>query len=113
MKMNIELECTPEEARRFLGLPDVQPIQDMMSDRIQDRLESAMNMFDPEWLIKTWLPAGGNALDTVQKAFRGVAQTAARSTGVTATTSTKTGSKTKSKVKSKSGGKSGSKSRKK
>lgn len=23
MKVNIEIDCTPEEARRFLGLPDV------------------------------------------------------------------------------------------
>ena len=23
MKVNVEVDCTPEEARRFLGLPDV------------------------------------------------------------------------------------------
>jgi len=23
MKVNVEIDCTPEEARRFLGLPDV------------------------------------------------------------------------------------------
>lgn len=105
MKVNIELECSPEEARRFLGLPDVQPIQDMMSDRIQDRLESAMNLFDPEWLIKTWLPAGGGALDTIQNAFRGAARSA------TGQSSSKEAAKAKSK--SKSGDKSGGKSPKK
>ena len=27
MKVNIEVDCTPDEARRFLGLPDVAPMQ--------------------------------------------------------------------------------------
>jgi hypothetical protein len=27
MKVTVEVDCTPEEARGFLGLPDVVPIQ--------------------------------------------------------------------------------------
>ena len=27
MKVTVEVDCTPEEARRFLGLPDVVPMQ--------------------------------------------------------------------------------------
>jgi hypothetical protein len=27
MKITVEVECTPEEARQFLGLPDVKPLQ--------------------------------------------------------------------------------------
>ena len=27
MKVTVEVECTPEEARQFLGLPDVVPMQ--------------------------------------------------------------------------------------
>ena len=29
MKVNITVECTPEEARGFLGLPDVSRVQEV------------------------------------------------------------------------------------
>ena len=32
MKMTVEVDCTPEEARRFLGLPDVAPLHAAMND---------------------------------------------------------------------------------
>ncbi|WP_420846806.1 DUF6489 family protein [Microvirga tunisiensis] len=28
MKITMDVECTPEEARAFLGLPDVKPMQE-------------------------------------------------------------------------------------
>jgi hypothetical protein len=28
MKVNVEIDCTPEEARRFMGLPDVSKAND-------------------------------------------------------------------------------------
>ena len=38
MKIVIDVECTPEEARSFLGLPDVAPVQQAMMEEIQRRL---------------------------------------------------------------------------
>ena len=32
MKVTVNVECTPEEARTFLGLPDVQPMQEAVMD---------------------------------------------------------------------------------
>ena len=29
MKVNVEIDCTPEEARRFLGFPDVSKANDV------------------------------------------------------------------------------------
>lgn len=37
MKVNVEVTCTPEEARAFFGLPDIKPMQ----DRIMTEIESA------------------------------------------------------------------------
>src|ERR1700712_2838966 len=28
MKVTVDVDCTPEEARRFLGLPDLSPVHD-------------------------------------------------------------------------------------
>ncbi|MFW5680430.1 MAG: DUF6489 family protein, partial [Pseudomonadota bacterium] len=30
MKVRIEVDCTPEEARAFLGLPEVRPLQERL-----------------------------------------------------------------------------------
>ena len=35
MKVTIEVDCTPLEAREFMGLPDVQPMQTAMMEKLQ------------------------------------------------------------------------------
>jgi len=32
MKVTVDVDCTPEEARRFLGLPDLTPVHDLYLD---------------------------------------------------------------------------------
>lgn len=34
MKVNIEIDCSPEEARRFMGLPDIKPVQDAYVEKM-------------------------------------------------------------------------------
>ncbi len=58
MKINIEIDCTPAEARSFLGLPDVGPMQAAMTEELQKRLQAALKTTDPEALLKAWLPGG-------------------------------------------------------
>jgi hypothetical protein len=69
MKVHIDIDCTPEEARTFLGLPDVQPVQAAMMQELEQRLKSAMQAMDPETLMKTWLPAGIANLEQMQRMF--------------------------------------------
>ena len=69
MRISIEVDCTPEEARRFLGLPDVAPMQAALLDEMQKRLSANVASMDPEQLLKTWLPAGMQGLEQVQRAF--------------------------------------------
>jgi predicted dienelactone hydrolase len=69
MKIHIDIDCTPEEARTFMGLPDLQPMQEAVMKEMQDRMMAAMRSMDPETLIKTWLPAGIANLEQMQKAF--------------------------------------------
>ena len=65
MKVHIEMDMTPEEARAFMGLPDVQPIQQKMMDEMQARMRAAFDANDPEGMMRAWLPLGG--ADTFQK----------------------------------------------
>lgn len=46
MKINVEVDITPAEARAFLGLPDVAPIQQEVLDGMKNKLMSRMEEFD-------------------------------------------------------------------
>jgi hypothetical protein len=69
MKVHIDIDCTPEEARVFFGLPDVGPMQEAVMKELQDRMMNAMRQMDPETLMKTWMPAGMASLEQMQKMF--------------------------------------------
>jgi len=69
MKFQIEVDCTPEEARQFLGLPDVAPMQEALMQQLQGRLSDALAGRDAEALLKVWMPAGVQGLEQMQKAF--------------------------------------------
>ncbi len=55
MKFNVEVECTAEEAREFLGLPDLKPMQAAVLAPLQQRMVDATTTLSPEGLLKTWL----------------------------------------------------------
>ena len=69
MKITIDIDYTPEEARAFMGLPDVGPLQEAMLAKLQEKLTANLAAMDPDTLLKTWLPAGLQGLDQAQKAF--------------------------------------------
>lgn len=69
MKIKLDIDCTPEEARAFFGLPDVRPMQESLIAELQGRISESMAAMDPEALIKTWLPAGMQGFEQMQKAF--------------------------------------------
>lgn len=55
MKATINIECTPAEARAYFGLPDVQPIQAAVMDRLQERMVGEIDRLSPEALLNQWL----------------------------------------------------------
>ncbi|MDB5318249.1 MAG: hypothetical protein JWO26_2975 [Rhodospirillales bacterium] len=50
--MTVEVDCTPEEARRFLGLPDVAPLHAAMLERMQAQV--AEMTASPEAMLAAW-----------------------------------------------------------
>ena len=69
MKVTFDVECTPDEARRFIGLPDVAPMQEAMMKEIEKQMRDNMRSLDPETMLKTWLPATMQGWGEVQKMF--------------------------------------------
>ena len=74
MKVQIEIDCTAEEARQFFGLPDVRRANETVMGGIESGLEAAVKGMDPETLLAKWMPAGAPARP-------GVYSTAARGPG--------------------------------
>lgn len=69
MKITIDIDCTPQEARAFFGLPDVEPMQEALMAQMQERLGQSLDAMDPEVLIRTWLPGGMQGLAELQERF--------------------------------------------
>jgi hypothetical protein len=67
MKVNVEVTCTPEEARAFFGLPDLGPMQQRVMGEIEERLRNSLNAMNPEAIFKTWLPASMQGVDQMQQ----------------------------------------------
>ncbi len=69
MKVTVNIDCTPDEARHFFGLPDVKPMQDALMQQIQDRMSANLQAMEPEAMLKTWLPASLQGFEQMQKMF--------------------------------------------
>ena len=54
MKINVEIDCTPLEARQFMGLPDVQPMQTAVMENLQKQMMSNIEKVSPEALMQSW-----------------------------------------------------------
>jgi hypothetical protein len=66
MKVTVEVDCTPAEARAFLGLPDVAPLNEHLVGEMQRRLDANVALLEPEALMRSWMAFGGQA----QEQFR-------------------------------------------
>jgi hypothetical protein len=54
MKINVEIDCTPLEARQFFGLPDVQPMQTAVMENLQKQMMANIEKVSPEALMQSW-----------------------------------------------------------
>lgn len=69
MKITIDIDCTPQEARSFLGLPDLEPLQSALLADVEARMRAALASMDPDALMKLWFPGGMQGWEQLQKMF--------------------------------------------
>ncbi len=70
MKFSIDIDCTPEEARSFFGLPNVEILNKAIMDQVQTQMMDQMKAMAPDEIMKAWMPNGA-AWDQFQKMFTG------------------------------------------
>jgi hypothetical protein len=76
MNVKIEIDCTPTEARAFLGLPDISTLNDHMVAEMQKRMDANIAMLQPDELLKTWATLGGQAQEQFRKLMMSAADSA-------------------------------------
>ena len=78
MKINVEIDCTPEEARRFMGLPDLTPVHDAYVAQITDAVKNGISTEMVESLLKNWVPMGDVGMKAWQNLFNQVGGSGSR-----------------------------------
>lgn len=77
MKFNIEVECTPDEARRFLGLPEVAAMQERLIQEMEVQLKETIRTMDGKAMLEQWLPVGLKGVEQFQSFWTQLAAAAA------------------------------------
>jgi hypothetical protein len=54
MKVTVDIDCTPEEARAFFGLPDVRPLHAAWTDRMKGLIDNGVTPSDVERMMRSW-----------------------------------------------------------
>ncbi len=69
MKITIDIECSPEEARRFMGLPDVTGMNEDLVAGMAEKLRETLAAKDGGAMFGEWLSGGLEGMERLQKAF--------------------------------------------
>jgi hypothetical protein len=63
MKVTVDFDCTPEEARRFLGLPDLTSVHEVYLEKMRKTVSEGIG---PDYFLevmKNWGPISDGALN--------------------------------------------------
>jgi hypothetical protein len=55
MKVTVNIDCTPLEAREFMGLPNVQPMQENVMKQFEKQMMDNLSSMSPESILKNWM----------------------------------------------------------
>ena len=67
MKISFDIDCTPEEARTFFGLPDLQPLHDVYLDRMKTAMTEGITAADWQRMMQNWVPGIAGGFEQWQK----------------------------------------------
>ena len=81
MKIQIEIDCSPEEARQFMGLPDVEKANKVYVDTIAQAMKGVSNVDQLQDYAKQLAPMGQLGLKVFQSFMEGASQNAGKGRG--------------------------------
>lgn len=69
MKITVDVECTPEEARRFMGLPDLAPVHEKYLAMLTGSMEGVVAPDLLETIVRSWMPMSDAGIGMWRKMF--------------------------------------------
>jgi hypothetical protein len=78
VNIKIDMEITPEEVRRLMGLPDVQAFQDELMSKIREQMEAGVEGYDPQTLMQPFMNNAFASMEFFQKMMAGAVGMAGR-----------------------------------
>ena len=75
MNITITIDCTPEEARVFMGLPDVKPMQEAVLAKMERQMLDGIDAVSPESVLKSWMGGMPTGAEQMRDAFMGLLKT--------------------------------------
>lgn len=58
MKVTVDFDCTPEEARRLMGLPDLSAVHGAYVDKMTKAISEGLTPDTVNEMMKAWSPMG-------------------------------------------------------
>ena len=81
MKVKFDIDLTPEEARKLMGLPDLEPMQKAVMEQIQEKIMHEVdNVTNVEHLYSRFFPFGLQSIEQMQKFFNSMLSVATSQT---------------------------------
>lgn len=71
MKITMDVECTPEEARRAVGLPDLTPLHDRYVAMLGEAMQASLKPETVEAMMRNWTPMGDAGMAMWRRMFEG------------------------------------------
>lgn len=75
MKITVNIDCTPQEAREFLGLPNIQPMQEKAMKQLEEKLLSGVAGMSPDAILRNWMSFNPEQIGDMFKMFGGLGGT--------------------------------------
>jgi len=69
VKINVEVDCTPEEARRVMGLPDFTPVHEKYIEMLTNSMDGVVPSETLENMMRSWAPVNDAGMSFWRKMF--------------------------------------------
>ncbi|SDC33882.1 hypothetical protein SAMN05444678_102350 [Sphingomonas sp. YR710] len=76
MKVTVDVDCTPEEARRFMGLPDMSSVHEAYTDKMKSVINDGITPDMLETMMRNWMPMGEAGMNVWRTLFDQIGRTA-------------------------------------
>jgi hypothetical protein len=69
MKISVDVDCTPEEARRFMGLPDLSSVHAVYLGKLERLVGEGVTPENVETMMRAWAPMGEAGMSMWRQMF--------------------------------------------